>query len=380
MLNSKLLGASSSDNSTFYVYTYGAGIDKITLTPYHLKTGSLGAKTINCPASTGTIGSIQPVFSADGKYMATSVISGSNYGVAIFDASAGINGVTYLNKFFVTGATSIGSISISPRGKYISCTVSGSVNPYHVYDCTSSYSSPTKIADWTTSSFTSFSPRGLTFTPSGNIGTSASSDEGYCVLIPSLTQYFHNWTGFNQAFRGYSYNGDTHLYFGTAVYASNTPYTWKFAYNGTSGTSIGIGTSSSYLRPTSVCPIAGYPHIAGWTYISDPGSDSFTTNPAVQAAAGKLHIRDFSTNSTVLISTYNSNTATPLYLLNGDLVHYNATAAATKVLRPSTSYGDVTSEYSAATLSVVTDNDFAGLTPNTNCWPVYGKQTVYSSI
>jgi hypothetical protein len=368
----------SGGGSLFWVYTAASGTDQFSLTAFDIATGSLGTQSVATFSGAGTVGGVQPVFSASGKYLVTSIISGANYYIGVFDVSGGPGRVSYVDRFLISGGATLSDIRISPLGKYISCTTTVSDAPrYHIYDCTTGFSAPTKIADYGVSSFTTFSPRGFTFSPSGNTGYSAGSDEGGSVLIPSLTRYAHDWVGYNQNFRGYSYNGDIILYFGNAVQINPQPFTRAYLAKSTSGASqFTIGPN---IFPAAIYPIAGLPHIAGFSYLANAGVDSWTTSP--EYGAGYLRIYDYSNNSIVLTSTYfSAGTALlPVYLLNGDLVHWNATAAARQVLRPSTNYSDVTALYSASTLAVVS-RAVLNSTPNTNCWPAFGKQILYSTI
>lgn len=371
----------SGDNSLFWVYTYASGVDQFSLTAFNTATGSLGTQIVKVPAGLGTVATNQPVFSADGKYLVAPIFDGTNYYVGIFDASGGPGRVFYVNRFLVAYATggNLTNLRISPRGQYISCFASdGAVVRYHIYDCTSGFLAPTKIADYTGNSFTTFAPRGFTFSPSGNTGYSASSDEGGSVLIPSLTRTEQQWSGYNQSFRGYSHDGASHLYFSQASNLSPNPNTFIFGVNSTSFTIAGPS-----IFPSAVCPVAGFSHVAGLSYVADPGNtDSWVVDPVYRAAAGYLRIIDYPTNTTILTSPYYSyfgSQILPVYLTNGDLVHYNATTARREVLRPSTSYGDVTSQYNTATLNAVSAA-VPNSTPNTNCWPAFGKQTLYSTI
>jgi len=371
--------STGGDGSIFWVYTRSSGVDQFSLTTYHPAKGLLGTQVIRAFTGAGTIGAVQPVFSADGRYLVTNIFDGTNYYVGIFDASQGPGRVFYLTRFMVPYATgNLTNIRISPRGQYISCTASdGTTLRYHIYDCTTGFSAPTKIADYEGNSFTTFAPRGFTFSPNGSVGYSAGSDEGGGLVLPSRTRTEHQWLGYNQSFRGYSHDGAFYLYFGQAINTTPSPFTRVFPFNSTVQSGGNIGPN---IFPTSVCPVAGYPHVAGLSYILDNANATWVTDPNLQPTAGYLRIIDYTNNTTILTSTYYSDSAfTPCYLTNGDLVHFNATTGTRQVLRPSNSYGDVTSQYSTATLNAVS-SAVPNSTPNANSWPAFGKQTLYSTI
>jgi hypothetical protein len=360
-------GASSS-SATFYLVSIAnsTAANTVTVTAYDIKSGLINAQTLSLPVRTVT-NYTNFVFSDNGRYFMFFENSGTGVGpnnsyVHVYTASGGPGTLSLAGIYSETNEYSLSSGDISPNGTRI-CFQRNNVYGLRVLDISSSISSPTILATYGASQF-SFGPRGGNYTPAGNIIAGAGSDEGHSFVGSGMTQYTQNWTGWNQSTRAWNYNGTRHLYYGSAVNTNYYPYVYSGTPTQTSLTQ--LNSSSSLVGQNSgnavgVNPneaVDGLPYFVGRQIIST--GDNYPAN-------GLMVVSNYTNGNIVYTSSF---TSSGTYWPNGLIQQFNSSTSQNMLLDPTASFVDVSSNY-AAIVKTTSFNNF---------WPVFGKQTLYTTI